>query len=249
MIVIKTSEQLAKIRESGLVMKKVFQMLESLIRPGISTGLINSRVELLIRENGGTPTFKGYNGFPYALCISVNDVLIHGFPSITQILKKGDIVSCDVGVTLNGLITDACRTYAVGEISEEAKKLIKVTEESFFLSVGSIVPNVTRVGDISELVQKHVEANGFSVAKNYSGHGTGIHLHEDPEIPNYGRSGSGPLIKPNMVICVEPMVLMGRPETKILSDGWTVKSKDGKICAHYENTVIITDDGIEIVTL
>jgi len=247
MITIKSPREIELIKQSGLIMKEVFLLLEKIVKPGISTGLINSKVEALICSRHATPTFKGYNGFPYALCISVNDVLIHGFPSFREILKSGDIVSIDVGVTLNGYITDAARTYLVGSCSEETKRLVEVTRNSFFEAMKVIKEGAT-IGDIGSAIQEYCEMNGYSVPRDYTGHGTGIHLHEDPVIPNYGRKGTGSVLKAGMVLAVEPMVCLGKHQTFVKMDGWTVKTRDGKNCAHYENTLVVTKDGYELFT-
>ena len=178
----------------------------------------------------------------------MNDTLIHGIPSSKVILKEGDIVSLDVGATYKGYCGDACRTFAVGTVTERAKRLIQTTEESFFEALKVIKPGA-RVGDISHAIQKYNEERGYSLPRNYTGHGTGRHLHEDPNIPNVGISGTGPLLQKGMTIAIEPMVAEGRPDTRTLSDEWTVKMKDGKLSAHYENTIVITEDGYEILTM
>lgn len=248
MIIVKSAREIELIRTASKVIAKVFNDIKPFIRPGVSTLEIANEAERIIRENDCIPTFKGYGGFPGAICVSVNDTLIHGIPSSKIILKEGDIVSLDVGATYKGYCGDACRTFAVGTVTERAKRLIQTTEESFFEALKVIKPGA-RVGDISHAIQKYNEERGYSLPKNYTGHGTGRHLHEDPNIPNVGISGTGPLLQKGMTIAIEPMVAEGRPDTRTLSDEWTVKMKDGKLSAHYENTIVITEDGYEILTM
>lgn len=248
MIIVKSTREIELIRTASKVIAKVFNDIKPFIRPGVSTLEIANEAERIIRENDCIPTFKGYGGFPGAICVSVNDTLIHGIPSSKIILKEGDIVSLDVGATYKGYCGDACRTFAVGTVTERAKRLIQTTEESFFEALKVIKPGA-RVGDISHAIQKYNEERGYSLPRNYTGHGTGRHLHEDPNIPNVGISGTGPLLQKGMTIAIEPMVAEGRPDTRTLSDEWTVKMKDGKLSAHYENTIVITEDGYEILTM
>ena len=248
MIIVKSTREIELIRIASKVIAKVFNDIKPFIRPGVSTLEIANEAERIIRENDCIPTFKGYGGFPGAICVSVNDTLIHGIPSSKIILKEGDIVSLDVGATYKGYCGDACRTFAVGTVTERAKRLIQTTEESFFEALKVIKPGA-RVGDISHAIQKYNEERGYSLPRNYTGHGTGRHLHEDPNIPNVGISGTGPLLQKGMTIAIEPMVAEGRPDTRTLSDEWTVKMKDGKLSAHYENTIVITEDGYEILTM
>ncbi len=248
MIIVKSTREIELIRTASKVIAKVFNDIKPFIRPGVSTLEIANEAERIIRENDCIPTFKGYGGFPGAICVSVNDTLIHGIPSSKIILKEGDIVSLDVGATYKGYCGDACRTFAVGTVTERAKRLIQTTEESFFEALKVIKPDA-RVGDISHAIQKYNEERGYSLPRNYTGHGTGRHLHEDPNIPNVGISGTGPLLQKGMTIAIEPMVAEGRPDTRTLSDEWTVKMKDGKLSAHYENTIVITEDGYEILTM
>lgn len=248
MIIIKSPREIELIKKSAQILIEVFDFLEIFIKPGVSTGAINREVERIITKHGAYPTFKGYGGFPYAACVSKNDTLIHGFSSFKDILKSGDIVSVDIGATLNGYVSDACRTYLVGEVAEDVKALVKTTEESFFEAAKLIKPGV-HLGDISHAIQKYCEERGYSLPKDYSGHGVGLHLHEDPSIPNFGKSGTGPLLKEGMVLAIEPMVNMGSDKTYVLGDQWTVKTKDGKMCAHYENTLVVTKEGCAILTL
>ena len=235
-------------RVAGSVIAKVFKEMETFIRPGLNTQEIADKAEQIILENGCTPTFKGYGGFTGAICVSVNDTLVHGIPSKKIVLKEGDIVSLDVGATYKGYCGDACRTYAVGIIKENARRLIQSTEESFFECLKVIKPGA-KIGDISYAIQKYNEDRGYSLPREFTGHGTGRHLHEDPSIPNYGIPGTGATLREGMTLAIEPMVAEGSNKTRTLGDGWTVKMRDGKLSAHYENTIVITKDGYEILTM
>ena len=235
-------------KEAGRVVGLVFKTLESAIKPGMSTLDIDSIVEKTMLENGCIPAEKGYYGYPASACVSVNDTLIHGIPSNKIIIRNGDIVSVDIVATYKGYSADACRTYKVGTLTERANRIVDVTKEAFFEAVKLVRPGA-HIGDISEAVQKYVENHGYNVVREYTGHGIGAHMHEDPAIPNYGKAGTGALISKGMALCIEPMVLEGRKDVRVLGDGWTVKSRDGKLTAHYENTVIVTDDGYEIITM
>ncbi len=248
MIIVKSPREIVLMREAGQVVAKVFERLATFIRPGISTKALADEAEKIIRSHHASPTFLGYNGFKGAICVSVNDTLVHGIPSKHHILKEGDIVSCDVGATLKGYVGDACRTYPVGTISKEAARLLRVTEESFFKAVALIKPGV-HLGDISHAIQKHNEENGYSLPREYTGHGIGQALHEDPYIPNIGEPNTGPVLKEGMCLAIEPMVSAGHPEVIVLDDGWTVKMKDGSLSSHYENTVVVTSTGYEILTM
>ena len=235
-------------KAAGKVVAGVFKEIKPLMKAGVSTKAIADKAEAYIKSQGAKPTFKNYNGFPGSVCISVNDIIIHGIPSKKTILKEGDIVSVDVGATLNGYVGDACRTFAVGEISDEAKNLIETTKKSFFEAIKLAKPG-NRVGDISAKVQEINEKAGYSVLKDFTGHGIGRSLHEDPYIPNYGKAGTGPVLKEGMCICIEPMVALGKEDYEVLQDGWTVRMLDRKISAHYENSIAITKDGIVILTM
>lgn len=248
MIIIKSPREIELMKAAGAVVAGVFEAIKPLMRPGVSTKVIADKAESYIKSKGAKPTFKGYGGFPGSVCISVNEVIIHGIPSKKTILKEGDIVSVDVGATLNGYVGDACRTFGVGNISEEAKKLIETTKQSFFEALSVVKPGA-RIGDISAKVQHFVENAGFNVLKDFSGHGIGRNLHEDPNIPNYGKSGTGALIKEGMCLAIEPMVALGSDRYEILNDGWTVRMLDRKISAHYENSIAVTKDGIIILTM
>jgi methionyl aminopeptidase len=247
-IILKTPREIALMASAGQIIAKVFLKAEQIIKPGLSTYELDKICEQIIRENLGSPTFLNYNGFPASVCLSVNDVLVHGIPSKKIILKEGDIVSLDVGVTYKGYCADAARTYPVGKVTSLAKKLIEVTEESFFKAVALIKPGVS-LGDISHAIQTHNEKHGYSLPRGYTGHGIGQNLHEDPIIPNVGLPNTGPTLKEGMCLAIEPMVAMGKPDTYVARDGWSVKMKDGKISSHYENTVVVTKNGYEILTL
>ena len=247
MIIIKSPREIELMKKAGHVVGLVFEGLEGKIKPGLSTQDVADMCEKIIRDNGAYPTFLNYSGYPGAVCVSVNDELVHGIPSKKRILKDGDIVSVDVGATLDGYVGDACRTYPVGICSERALRLIKVTEECFFEGVKLARPGA-RLGDISHAIQMHAEKNGYSLPREYTGHGVGSSLHEDPYIPNYGPSGVGPVLKEGMCLAIEPMVAEGHFAVRVLKDGWTAKMKDGKLSSHYENSIVITKDGYEILT-
>ena len=248
MIIIKSDQEIGIMRESGKVTGHILRELHNLIKPGISTMDINVFVEETILKNDMIPSFKGYNGYPAAACVSVNEEVIHGIPSEKRLLADGDIVSVDVGCTYKGYISDAARTYAVGKISEEAERLIKVTRESFFEGIKFCKPGY-RLGDISNAVQTHVEKAGFSVVRDFVGHGVGRAIHEEPQIPNYGKPGRGPRLATGMVFAIEPMINQGSFEVEVKLDNWTAVTVDGKLSAHYENTVVITDGEPELLTL
>jgi len=233
-------------RASGKLVGQVLAHLRTLAEPGISTIEIDQVAEKLIRDAGAIPTFKGYNGFPYSICASVNEQVVHGFPSGYK-LKEGDIFSIDCGVTLEGFVGDTATTVPVGNVDENRLKLIKITEQCLELAIEQCRPG-NHLGDIGWAVQQHAEANGYSVVRDYVGHGIGRRMHEDPQIPNYGKPGHGPKIKSGYVFAVEPMVNNGTHFTKVLSDGWTVVTMDGQPSAHVEHTIAITDDGPEVLT-
>ena len=235
-------------RYAANVVVKVFKTLKPMLKSGVSTLELDELAEKVMIENGCKSSSKGYYDFPGAICISVNDTLVHGIPSKKIILKEGDIVSLDVVVNYKGYHADACRTYPVGIIKENAKRLIEVTKESFFEGV-SKVHDGAHLGDVSEAIQKYNESHGYSVSKDYTGHGIGSSMHEDPVIPNHGTAGTGPILKEGMTLAIEPMVCEGKSATRVLNDGWTAKTKDGKLSCHYENTILVTKDGYEILTM
>jgi methionyl aminopeptidase len=226
----------------------ILKELEHFIKPGVSTMDINLFVEKTILSNNMIPSFKGYNGFPASACVSINNEVVHGIPDAARFLKEGDIVSVDVGCTYKGYISDAARTYPVGAISPEAQKLIDATRDSFFEGLKFCRPGY-RLSDISHAIQLKAESEGFSVIRDFVGHGVGRAMHEEPQIPNYGKPGRGPRLAKGMVFAIEPMINQGTFEVDVLADNWTVVTLDGKLSAHYENTVVITDDEPELITL
>jgi len=247
MIIGKSKKELDKMRAAGRLVGQVLAHLRTLVKPGVTTLEIDYAAEKMIRDAGALPTFKGYNGFPFSICASVNEQIVHGFPS-TYELKEGDIFSIDCGATLEGYVGDTATTVPVGEVDEDKLKLIQVTEECLERAIQQCRPG-NHLGDIGWAVQQHAEANGYSVVRDYVGHGIGRRMHEDPQIPNYGRPGLGPKIKAGYVFAVEPMVNQGTHFTKVLGDGWTVVTVDGKPSAHAEHTIAITEDGPEVLTL
>ena len=248
MIVIKSKREIDLMREPCRVTAELLNDLEAYIEPGRTTMDISEFVEKRITSHGMTPTFKGYGGFPAAACVSVNEEVIHGIPSKARVLKEGDIVSIDVGATCKGYNSDAARTYPVGAISAEDRKLIEVTRQSFFEGIKYAMEGY-RIGDIGHAVQQYAEGFGMGVIRDYTGHGTGSKLHEDPFIPNYGKAGKGARIERNMTLAIEPMIALGTYEVRVLANDWTVVTVDGRKAAHYENTVLITDGEPEILTL
>ncbi len=246
-ITIKTQEQIEKMRIAGDILKRLDEILREEIKVGVSTAYLDKIAEDYIRSQGAVPSFKGYGGFPGAICTSINEEIVHGIPSKRK-LKNGDIISIDMGSYINGFHSDAARTYGVGEITQEAQKLIDVTRQSFFEGI-KFAKSGNHLNEIGTAIQKYVEENGFSVVRDYVGHGIGRHLHEDPAVANYKQIGRGPKLQKGMVIAIEPMVNAGTYELKVLEDGWTAVTKDGRLAAHYENTVLITDGEPELLTL
>ena len=246
MIIGKSKKEIEKMRASGKLAGEVLSHLRSLVQPGITTIEIDQVAEKMIRDAGAVPTFKGYNGFPYSICASVNEQVVHGFPSGYK-LKDGDIFSIDCGVTLEGFVGDTATTVPVGRVDEQVLKLIRITEECLDLAIEQCRAG-NHLGDIGWAVQQHAENNGYSVVRDYVGHGIGRRMHEDPQIPNYGKPGLGPKIKAGYVFAVEPMVNQGTHFTKVLADGWTVVTMDGQPSAHVEHTIAITEDGPEVLT-
>ena len=226
-------------REAGRLVGEVLTALAAQIAPGVSTGDLDAEAEKRIRYAGALPAFKGYHGYPAAICASINDEVIHGIPSGRRLLQEGDIISIDVGVSLDGYFGDSAITLPVGQVSEEAAALLRVTEESLHKAIALVRPN-GRVSDIGHVVQQHVEAYGFSVVREFVGHGIGQKMHEEPQVPNYGEPGRGPRLTEGMVLAIEPMVNAGKPAVKVLADGWTAKTRDGSLSAHFEHTVAVT---------
>ena len=248
MIRIKTDAEIDCMRESGRITKETLDYLGSRIKPGMTTKELDSLAYEFIISCGATPSFLGYNGFPASICASVNDAIVHGIPSDDIILQEGDIISIDVGAKYKGYHGDAARTFCIGEVSPLKQKLVKVTEECFFKAIVNLRDG-SPIGDIGYYVQTHAEANGFSVVRALTGHGIGREMHESPSIPNYGKRGTGIRLKKGMALAIEPMINAGTYMVDFLKDGWTVKTKDRLPSAHYENTVVITDNGVEILTL
>jgi len=248
MIIIKSKQEIDLMRESGKVTGYILNTLADFIKPGISTMDVDRYVEETIRHHKMIPTFKGYGGFPGSACVSINEEVVHGIPSKKRIIHEGDIVSVDVGSTYKGYVSDAARTYAVGKVDPEAQRLIDVTRDSFFEGI-----KFARVGyrltDISHAIQVCAESAGFSVIRDFVGHGVGREMHEDPQIPNYGKPGKGPRLVSGMVFAIEPMICQGTYEIETLLNDWTVVTADGKLAAHYENTVVINDGEPELLTL
>ena len=247
MIQLKNPQQIAEMREAGRITGEALLVARESIREGISTLELDKIIRNYIEKQGAKPSFLGYGGFPGSACISINDEVIHGIPSSKRILREGDIVKVDVGAYYKGFHGDAARTLAVGKVSDEAQKLIEVTRESFFKGIEKFKDGM-RLGDIGHAIDAHVVANGFSTVKRYIGHGIGHALHESPDVPNYGTEGRGTRLCPGMVLAIEPMVNVGREDVRELSDGWTVKTADGSLSAHYENTVALTADGLIVMT-
>lgn len=247
MIIKKNHSELDSMRKAGRLVGETLLLIEKKIIPGITTKELDRIAEEFITKHGARPSFKGLYGFPSSLCISVNNQVVHGIPG-DYILKEGDIVSVDCGAFLEGFHGDAARTFPVGKVSEEAQKLIDVTRDSFFAGV-KLAKVGNSLSDISHEIQKYAENNGFSVVRNFVGHGIGRDLHEDPEIPNFGKPGKGPKLTEGMVLAVEPMINAGSHKVRTLRDKWTVVTSDGSLSAHYENTIAILPDGPEILTL
>lgn len=246
MIELKNPSQIAIMRKAGKIVADTLELMRENVRPGVTTGELDRIAEEYIRKCGAIPAFKGYNGFPASLCTSVNEEVVHGFPGL-RTLQSGDIISIDCGAIYDGYVGDAAITLPVGEISDEKKKLLQVTEESLYKGIAQAVLG-NRLYDISHAIQTHVEAHGLSVVRDYVGHGIGRAMHEDPQVPNYGKPGRGPRLAIGMVLAIEPMVNLGTYEVKVLDDHWTVVTKDGKASAHFEHTVAITENGPEILT-
>lgn len=247
MIIIKNHEEIAIMRKAGRIVGETLLLLEEEVKPGITTADLDRIAEEFITKHGAKPSFKGLYGFPSSLCISINEQIIHGFPG-GYILKEGDIVSIDCGAFFEGFHGDAARTFPVGNVSEDAQKLIDITRESFFQGI-KCAKEGNKLTDISHEIQSYVEAAGFSVVRDFVGHGIGRKVHEDPNVPNFGKSGKGPKLLQGMVLAIEPMVNAGTYKVKTLKDGWTVVTADCSLSAHYENTVAILSDGPEILTL
>jgi methionyl aminopeptidase len=247
MIVLKSARELALMRSAGQVVVAAMQLCRELVRPGISTLEIDAEVEDLIRRRGARPAFKGYRGFPATVCASINEEVVHGIPAAHRRLKEGDIIGLDLGATVEGYHADAAITLPVGEISSAAQRLLDVTRQSLELGIGQARPK-NRLGDIAAAVQRHVEAAGYGVVRAFVGHGIGRDLHEDPQVPNFGQPGKGPVLRPGMALAIEPMVTMGHWGVRVLEDRWTAVTEDGSLAAHFEHTVAITEQGADVLT-
>ncbi|MGI6230459.1 MAG: type I methionyl aminopeptidase [Tractidigestivibacter sp.] len=247
MLKIKLPHQIEQMKAAGAVSKAALRRAGDLAKPGISTIEIDQAVESLIRSRGGVPTFKGYGGFPASICSSVNEQIVHGIPSPATTLKDGDIVSIDTGATFGGWVGDNAWTFYVGNVSDDVKGLCECARDCLEAAIKEAIPG-NRLGDVGAAVQELAEANGYGVVRDYVGHGVGRVMHEDPEVPNYGKRGRGVRLQIGMVIAIEPMITMGTYETKVLNNGWTVVTADGKPAAHYENTVAITKEGPVVLT-
>ena len=247
MIQLKNPQQIKEMKEAGRITGEALLVAREHIREGISTSELDTIIRNYIEKQGAKPSFLGYGGFPGSACISINDEVIHGIPSKKKFLQEGDIVKVDVGAFINGFHGDAARTIPVGKVSEEAEKLIRVTRESFFAGIAKLQVG-NRLGDVGHAIDSLVVANGFSTVKKYIGHGIGHELHQSPDVPNYGTEGRGTRLCAGMTLAIEPMVNVGCDSVKELNDGWTVKTADGKLSAHYENTVALTSDGVIVMT-
>ncbi|HHU55300.1 MAG TPA: type I methionyl aminopeptidase [Acholeplasmataceae bacterium] len=247
MITYKSNREIALMKEAGRIVALAHRKIAEAIAPGVSTAELDRIAERVIRENGATPSFKGYGGFPGSICASVNNVVIHGIPSNKIVLKQGDIIAIDIGASFKGYHADSAMTHGVGQISPQRQKLIDVTRDSLYEGLKFAKPH-NRLSDISHAIEQYVLANGFSVVRDFTGHGIGQNLHEEPRIPNYGLPGHGPLLKPGMALAIEPMVNIGTYHVRVLEDEWTTVTVDGKDSAHFEHTIVITTDGYIILT-
>ncbi len=247
MIVLKTGRELAVMKEACRISAGALKVIGQAVEPGVTTGELDRLAERYILSQGAVPNFKNYNGYPATACISINDGVIHGIPSDKRIIRAGDIVSVDLGAMFEGYHGDNAATFAAGDISPEAKRLIDTTEASLYEGIKAARAG-GRIGDIGHAIQSYVESRGFSVVRDFVGHGIGTQLHEAPEVPNFGTPGRGIRLLPGMTIAIEPMINSGKSDVKVLSDGWTVLTKDGSLSAHFEHTVVITADGPQIMT-
>jgi methionyl aminopeptidase len=246
-VVLKSAAEIEKMRKAGRVTREVLELVRSLVKPGVTTLDLDQAAEARTKKLGGIPAFKNYHGYPAVLCTSVNAEVVHGIPSKKRVLKDGDIVSVDFGAFVEGYCGDSAITVPVGTVSAEAQKLLDVTEKSLYAAIDVVKPGAT-LGDVGWAVQQVVEAAGFSVVRDFVGHGIGVQMHEDPQVPNYGDAGRGMKLKAGMVIAIEPMVNAGKPGVVVLKDGWTAVAEDGSMSAHFEHTVAVTATGARILT-
>ena len=247
MIIIKSAREIALLKEAGRIVGLCHEEIKKHVKPGVSTWELNEICEKLILEHGATPSFKGYGGFPAAVCASVNEVVIHGIPSKKQILKNGDIIAIDIGACYKGYHGDSAWSYTVGRVNGKDEKLMQVTHDALFAGLSKVKDGV-HLGDVEAAIGDYINQFGYGIVDKYTGHGVGHELHEDPAIFNFGTPGTGPILKEGMVIAIEPMVNAGTKNVKVLSDGWTVVTSDGKKSAHFEHTILVTKDGYEILT-
>jgi len=247
MIVCRSQAEIEKLRAVNRLVGQILAELRRTAAPGVTTADLDRLAEQRVREAGAEPAFKGYHGYPATICSSVNEEVVHGIPS-DRVLREGDVVSIDMGAKLNGFFGDSAVTVPIGAVSDDARSLLRATEESLFQAIGVVRPGA-RVSDIGAAVQAHVEAQGFSVVREFVGHGIGTELHEEPQIANYGPAGRGPRLAEGMVLAIEPMVNVGKAAVKVLQDGWTAVTRDGSLSAHFEHTVVVSRDGCEILTL
>ena len=247
MIELKSPTQIGHMREAGRILADAFRVCRDLVKPGVSTLEIDREVESLIRDRKAKPAFKGYRGFPATICASINEEVVHGIPAARRRLREGDIIGLDLGAIVEDYYADAAVTMPVGEVTDEARRLLDVTRESLDLGIAQCWPG-RRLGDVSAAIQQHVEAAGFGVVRAFVGHGIGRALHEDPQVPNFGEAGRGPLLRVGMVLALEPMVTMGHWEVRVLADRWTAVTADGSLAAHFEHTVAVTEHGPEVLT-
>lgn len=247
MVTLKSPREIEAMRRSGKITSSVLTDLMKAVRPGMSTAELDTLAERGIRSSGGVPTFKGYNGFPGSICASVNDEVVHGIPG-SRVLREGDLLSIDIGTTLDGYVSDSAATVPVGNVSQNAQRLLEVTQECLTIGIAEMRPG-NHVGDIGAAVQAHAERHGFGVVRELVGHGVGRAMHEEPQVPNYGDRGTGMELRPGLVLALEPMITLRSPKVRILRDGWTVVTADGKLAAHFEHTIAVTEDGPKILTL
>jgi methionyl aminopeptidase len=245
-IIKKSPEEIEKMAAAGAIQAATLDLIAGKVRPGVSTEELDAAAERFIRSQGGTPTFKGYRGFPGSICASPNSMVVHGIPGRYR-LDRGDILSVDIGVTLDGWVADAARTFPVGEVSSSAQNLLEATQESLYAGVEQCRPG-KRMGDVSHAIQRVAEGAGLAVVRSLVGHGVGKSMHEDPQVPNYGSAGKGPLLEQGMVLAIEPMTTAGRPAVRVASDGWAIFSRDDSLAAHFEFTVAITEEGPRVLT-
>ena len=247
MIIVKSPREISLIAEASRVVAVALEEIREYVVPGVSTKALNDKIDEIVRREGAYPGELGYYGYPGSVCASVNDCILHGIPSTKKILRDGDIITLDLVAKKNGYCGDAARTYPVGIVGERQKRMIAIAEECFYNAMSLVKPGAY-VGDISHAIEETAKKYGCSVPREYTGHGIGREMHEDPAIPCYGTPGRGPVLREGMTICVEPMILEGKPNVRVLPDGWTVLAKDGKLTSHYENTLVVTKDGCEILT-